>query len=173
MHIYIYENWKCEPLSHVWLFVTPWTVACQAPQSMEFSRQEYWSGNFSRVSSQPRNWTWVSCIAGGSFIFWATKESCAYIYIYMCEYICMYILIPPYSTPRRQTVLSPFYRWRNKLSDFPGGPVAKDSAIPMQGVWVPSPVVRELEPTCCAIKSLPATTKSWRSQINKEIKIDI
>ena len=31
-------------LSHVWLFATPWTVAYQAPQSMEFSRQEYWSG---------------------------------------------------------------------------------------------------------------------------------
>ena len=30
-------------LSHVQLFVTPWTVACQAPLSMEFSRQEYWS----------------------------------------------------------------------------------------------------------------------------------
>ena len=26
------------------LFVTTWTVACQAPPSMEFSRQEYWSG---------------------------------------------------------------------------------------------------------------------------------
>ena len=25
------------------LFATPWTVACQAPLSMEFSRQEYWS----------------------------------------------------------------------------------------------------------------------------------
>ena len=24
--------------------VTPWTVACQAPPSMGFSRQEYWSG---------------------------------------------------------------------------------------------------------------------------------
>ena len=31
-------------LSHVWLFVMPWTVAYQTPQSMEFSRQEYWSG---------------------------------------------------------------------------------------------------------------------------------
>ena len=30
--------------SHVWLFVTPWTVAHQAPLSMGFSRQEYWSG---------------------------------------------------------------------------------------------------------------------------------
>ena len=31
-------------LSHVQLFVTPWTVACQAPLSMGISRQEYWSG---------------------------------------------------------------------------------------------------------------------------------
>ena len=31
-------------LSHVWHFVTPWTVACQAPLFTEFSRQEYWSG---------------------------------------------------------------------------------------------------------------------------------
>ena len=30
--------------SRVWFFVTPWTVACQAPLSMGFSRQEYWSG---------------------------------------------------------------------------------------------------------------------------------
>ena len=34
----------CYSLSHVRLFGTPWTVACQAPLSMEFSRQEYWSG---------------------------------------------------------------------------------------------------------------------------------
>ena len=31
-------------LSHIWLFVTPWTVAYQAPPSMGCSRQEYWSG---------------------------------------------------------------------------------------------------------------------------------
>ena len=31
-------------LSHVQFFATPWTVACQAPPPMEFSRQEYWSG---------------------------------------------------------------------------------------------------------------------------------
>ena len=30
--------------SHVWLFATPWTVALQAPLSMGFPRQEYWSG---------------------------------------------------------------------------------------------------------------------------------
>ena len=31
-------------LSHVRLFAAPWTVACQAPLSREFSRQQYWSG---------------------------------------------------------------------------------------------------------------------------------
>ena len=31
-------------LSHVQLFVTPWTVAYQAPPAMEFFRQEYYSG---------------------------------------------------------------------------------------------------------------------------------
>ena len=35
---------KVKSLSRIRLFVTPWTVAHQAPPSMEFSRQEYWSG---------------------------------------------------------------------------------------------------------------------------------
>ena len=35
---------KVKSLSRVQLFATPWTVAHQAPLSMEFSRQEYWSG---------------------------------------------------------------------------------------------------------------------------------
>ena len=38
------EEWKWKSLSHVQLFATPWTVSCQAPLSMEFSRPEYWSG---------------------------------------------------------------------------------------------------------------------------------
>ena len=29
---------------HIWLLATPWTVACQAPLSMGFPRQHYWSG---------------------------------------------------------------------------------------------------------------------------------
>ena len=35
---------KLKSLSRVRLFATPWTVAHQAPLSMGFSRQEYWSG---------------------------------------------------------------------------------------------------------------------------------
>ena len=35
---------KVKSLSHVQLLATPWTAAHQAPPSMGFSRQEYWSG---------------------------------------------------------------------------------------------------------------------------------
>ena len=51
-------------------FVTPWTVACQAPFSMEYSRQETGVDChfLLRVSSQPRDPTHVSCIVGGFFI---------------------------------------------------------------------------------------------------------
>ena len=35
---------RAKSLSHIQLFVTPWTVARQAPLSMGFSRQEYWNG---------------------------------------------------------------------------------------------------------------------------------
>ena len=38
--MYVCAQW----LSHVRLFATLWIVAIQALQSMEFSRQEYWSG---------------------------------------------------------------------------------------------------------------------------------
>ena len=40
--------WMCVCVfSHVWLFVIPWTIACQAPLSMGFSQQKYWSGSYS------------------------------------------------------------------------------------------------------------------------------
>ena len=35
---------KVKSLSRIWLLATPWTAAHQAPLSMGFSRQEYWSG---------------------------------------------------------------------------------------------------------------------------------
>ena len=57
-------------------FVTPWTVAHQAPLSVEFSRQEDWRGlPFPTVSSRLQDRTGVSCvscIAGGFFTTRAT-----------------------------------------------------------------------------------------------------
>ena len=44
IHVGYYMKVKVKSLSHVRLFATPWTVAHQAPPSMKFSRQEYWSG---------------------------------------------------------------------------------------------------------------------------------
>ena len=40
----VYTYMVCYSLSHVLLFATPWSVAHQAPLSVEVSRQEYWSG---------------------------------------------------------------------------------------------------------------------------------
>ena len=64
--------------SHVWLFATLWTIAHQAPLSMEFSRQELleWVAiPFSRGPSWPRDRTWVSCIAGRFFTVWTIREA--------------------------------------------------------------------------------------------------
>ena len=40
MHVCV----RAQPLSCVQLVVSPWTVACQILLSIEFSRQDYWSG---------------------------------------------------------------------------------------------------------------------------------
>jgi len=62
------EQWKS--LSCVRLFASPWPI-----QSMEFSRILEWVAfPFSRGSSQPRDRTQVSCIAGGFFTSWATRD---------------------------------------------------------------------------------------------------
>ena len=44
---------KVKSLSRIWLFTIPWTAADQAPLSMGFSRQEYWSGLEHYISCCP------------------------------------------------------------------------------------------------------------------------
>ena len=44
MYVHIYASCCWAVFSCVWLFATPWTVACQAPLFMRFPRQEYCSG---------------------------------------------------------------------------------------------------------------------------------
>ena len=55
-------SWILCVVSHVQLFVTPWTINCQAAQSMEFSMEEYWSrlsiltpGNLPQPGIKPRS----------------------------------------------------------------------------------------------------------------------
>ena len=67
--------------SHVQLFFTLWTIVCQSPLSMEFSRQEYWMGGsallqgiFPTQGSNPCLLD-VSCIARQVLHHWATWEA--------------------------------------------------------------------------------------------------
>ena len=57
-------KWKWRPLSHVWLFVNPWTVVHGILQGRILEWVAY---PFSSVSSQSRNGTRVSYIAGGFY----------------------------------------------------------------------------------------------------------
>ena len=57
-------------LSHVWFFATPWSVGHQAPLSMEFPRQKYWSGLpflFPGDLTWLRDWICVPCLASRLF----------------------------------------------------------------------------------------------------------
>ena len=66
--------------SHVLLFETPWTVACQTPLSVGFPKQEYWSGSsfpppgdLSDPGIEPASLA-SPALAGGFFITSATWE---------------------------------------------------------------------------------------------------
>ena len=65
-------------LGHVWLFVTPWTIAHQAPQSLGFSRQEYCSGlpspppgDFPNPGIKPRS----PALQADFFTIWTTRKA--------------------------------------------------------------------------------------------------
>ena len=79
-----------ELLSHIRPFVTPWAAARQAPLSMRIlqaSILEWVSMPSSRGSSQLRNRTQVSHIAGGFFTDWTTREALiqySWLYINSC-----------------------------------------------------------------------------------------
>ena len=92
--VYCYQPVTLHPHAHMLSHVTPWTAACQAPLSMDFSRQEYWSGlpfpspdfvffnaSFSLDSSRLRKLEAVSskgrfCLAEFQAIFWNTFICC-------------------------------------------------------------------------------------------------
>ena len=64
-------------LSHVRLFATPWTVVCQTPPSMGFSRQEYYSGlpfpspgDLPNPGIEPRS----PALWADAFTLWAIRE---------------------------------------------------------------------------------------------------
>ena len=68
---------KVKSLSHVLLFTTPWTAAYQAPPSMGFSRQEYWSGV--PLPSPQLTWKRLKAITATHFRFVYPRPQRAYI----------------------------------------------------------------------------------------------
>ena len=68
-HKYVYYVlWLGEHAQSRWTLVIPWTVACQAPLSMGFPRQEYWSrlsfpplGDLPHSRIQPGRWIPYLC----------------------------------------------------------------------------------------------------------------
>ena len=58
--------------------MTPWTIARQAPLTMGFSQSrilEWVATVSSKASSQPRDWTHISCIGRWILYHWATREA--------------------------------------------------------------------------------------------------
>ena len=81
--------------SRVRLFATPWTVACQAPLSMGFPRQEYWSGlpyppprDLSDTGTKP---SLMSPALAGRFFM--TSTTCKALYIDMCVCVCVCVCV--------------------------------------------------------------------------------
>ena len=109
VQIYTY-NISCDvhvcaqSLSHTWFFVIPWTVACQASLSMEFSRQEYWRG--CHLFLQGSSWimeqtcvSFVSCIGRKILYHHATLEAPYYsIWLKSLKYLLSSSSKFPHST---------------------------------------------------------------------------
>ena len=87
-------------LSCVQLFVTPWTVDYQIPQSMGFSRQEFWSAlpfsppeDLSNPGVKPASPEHLPhCQAGSLPLAPCRKSVSVYFYIYIYIYIVLYRL---------------------------------------------------------------------------------
>ena len=76
------------------LFATPWTVACQTPLFMEFSRQEYWSrlpfpfpGDLPKPGTEPRSPTLQADSLPSEP---PGKPMCVYIFAYTHMCVCIY-----------------------------------------------------------------------------------
>ena len=72
------EKWKWKLLSCVRLFATPWTFHI-VHEVLQARILEWVAFPFSGGSSQPRDWTQVSHIAGTFFTDWATREPRHYL----------------------------------------------------------------------------------------------
>ena len=100
--------------SHVSLFVTPGTVACQAPLSMEFSRKEYWSGlPFPSPRDLPDpglNMGLLHCRQILYHLSWATREAPSRAYFRAIQPSTRLPQVCLASPPLLSTLLQPGHR---------------------------------------------------------------
>ena len=78
---------KVKLLSCVRLFATPWTAAYQAPPSMGFSRQEYWSGVHVYITCGFRCYIWV-CIY---YRYWKRGEHFLYTTFFSFKFLLCFV----------------------------------------------------------------------------------
>ena len=101
---------KVKSLSHVRLLATPWTAAYQAPPSMGFSRQQYWSGvplpSPRDNATEPQRYrTFLS-------LHKVLLDSTAlehWPWVRHCGSFTVWLHLNPY------LLLSPLYRWQNEV----------------------------------------------------------
>ena len=91
INVWFQLPWQTIPNSLSNSFATPWTVACQAPLSMGFSRQEYWSGlplpspgELPDPGIKPKS----PALQADSFTIWATREALA-MFFNLCVCVCV------------------------------------------------------------------------------------
>ena len=165
-------------------------MAHQAPLSLEFSRQEYWSGchSFSRSNPCLLHWQADSLPLNhqGSSISW---QRLLYIRthhhspckMYTChplgwksDHIRSGIVLEIFHGLFHQTLVSIILMWKlkitreiaySRLQGFPWWSGGYDCKLPMQEAWVRS-LVRELDPKCHNLEFV--ATKTWCSKIKKK-----
>ena len=110
--------------SRVRLFVTPWTAAHQAPPSMGFSRQEYWSGVPSPSPSNDLGTTWITKARQWYILTYWTEKKHEHIVVSWWNVVtnhhgpntelqCLSVasLLSPVSLYTTDFLLSIFFKW--------------------------------------------------------------
>ena len=93
---------KVKSLSRVQLLATPWTAAYQAPPSMGFSRQEYWSGV--PLSSPKRSLVFRILLFSSISLHWSLRKAFLSLLVWRRQWHPTPVLFPGKSHGRRSLV---------------------------------------------------------------------
>ena len=122
--------------SHIWLFGTPWTVACKAPLSMGFSRQEYWSGlscppsgDLPNKGIKPRSFmspalafttsaTWEALLLVSPVIWMLTK---VFAIDWLIPWLCEIKAGMSWPSEKAMALHSSTFAWKIPWTEEPGG----------------------------------------------------